>query len=56
MSNFKRSLREILDSEYVEDSEEGDDSNLNDNLSADDDDESQHDANLCNECLSLIHI
>ncbi|GAV55602.1 hypothetical protein ZYGR_0AV02340 [Zygosaccharomyces rouxii] len=53
MSNFKRSLREILDSEYVEDSEEGDDSNLNDNLSADDDDESQHDANLCNECKDM---
>lgn len=53
MSNSKRSLKEILDSEYVEDSEEGEDLNLNDNLSVEDDEDSQYDSNLCNECKDM---
>lgn len=51
MSSSKRSLREILDSEYVDDSDDGNELGLESGVS--DDNESVHDANLCNECKDM---
>lgn len=51
MSSSKRSLKEILDSEYVEDSEEGEDV---DSVEIEEqDDKEENDPSMCNECKDM---
>ncbi|SJM86602.1 related to UPF0652 protein C22H10.08 [Zygosaccharomyces bailii] len=54
MSNSKRSLKEILDSEYVDDSDDANELDLESQMSEGSEaNESVHDANLCNECKDM---
>ncbi|AQZ13938.1 (ZYRO0G05654g) [Zygosaccharomyces parabailii] len=54
MSNSKRSLKEILDSEYVDDSDDANELDLESQMSeGSEENESVHDANLCNECKDM---